>query len=1645
MDPKNNVKADSPAALLDRAISLHQGGDVAGAIRHYRSFLAQRPGDLQASHLLGLALWQGGEQAEGLALVAAAAEKAPGSPSIQNNYGGLLKALGRYKEAEAAFRRALAAKADFADGWSNLAAVLIDLRRPADAVAAGRRATALVPSAAGAWANLGVALLECGRVGEAEQCQRRAIALAPDLAVAHANLGTLLRLDGQVQAAVACFETATKFDPGQPVARLNLGLDHLAHGRLAIGWDFYADRFRAGHRTPAAALPLPVWQGEPLAGRRLLIRPEQGLGDEIMFASAVPDLARLGGALILELDARLVPLAARARPDIQVVPAGQAVAADCQVAAGDLAGLLSRDLGGFTGQPWLKADADAVAAWRQRLAAFAPGQLRIGFCWRSGLLSAGRLDMYSRLQDWAPLFALPGICWVPLQYDLAEPATAAELARAGQRFATPEALGAPLDLRQDQDGVAALMGALDLVISAGTAVAELAGALGVPVWRFGSADDWTRLGAGVRPWYGSMRLFPSPPGAPASAAIPALVRALAGLRNGVEKVPAPPAAPPSLEDSVAAHRAGDLGRAEAGYRAVLAAEPGEVDAAHLLALVLLQDGRASEALGFVDQALAGDPDFANAHNSRGSILKTLGRLGEAAAAFRQSLALRPDQAEAWANLGATLTQLRRPADAIAALRRALALRPDYPRALASLATAWRAMGEPAAAVEASRQALALDPALADAWSDLGLGLAALGEPAEGLACQEKALAADPGHAEAAINLATLHASIGQPVAARAAVRRALAIRPADPRARYSLGLLQLAAGDPVAGWAGYAERFACGEVRGTPDLSLPLWQGEPLAGRRLLVQREQGLGDEIMFASLFGHLTRLDGPVTVEADPRLLSLLSRRWPGLRFVVVGRAEEQDLRVAAGSLPGLLAPDPATWDGAAFLAPRPDLASRWRERLAALPPGLRVGLCWRSQLYTGDRAGGYTMLTDWLPLFRLPGVQVVNLQYDDASQEIDQLARHHGVRPHGWDDLDMKNDQEGVAALMAGLDLVITAPTAVGELAGALGVPVWRLSERGDWSRLGTGVRPWFAAMNIATVPPRTAVAAQVPAMVARLAALMAGSAPDPEQSLRAGIARQSGGDPAGSMAHYRAVLAQQPDHPVALHLLGLAHHQQGQGEQGLPLIERAVALAPDYAAAWGNLGNLHQALNDPAAAEGALRQALALRPDSAESWTNLGNALRQQHRLAEAVAAHDRAVALQPDWPVGHANRATVFKEMERLGDAARDFQRALALGGDTALNFAGLADVRRQVGNLPEAADALHQAIRRVPGDAELWNQLGQLAQAMDDRPASMQHYDRALALDAGLDSARHNRGMLALHQGDLAKGWDGYAARYRANAVVQGRACDIPVWQGEPLAGRRLLVWGEQGLGDHLLFAALYPALAALDGQVILECDARLVGLFSRSFPWALVRAVQSGPMQADCQIAAGDLAGLLWQHLGDQPLLPYLRPEAARVSVWRERLAGLGPGLKVGLCWRSSRLTAARSSSYVSMAQMAPLAAVPGIILVNLQMGLEAVERVAGDSAGVRPHCFADLDLKDDLEGQAALIAGLDLVITAPTAVGEMAGALGTPVWRLIGPDWTSLGTGVRPWFNAMRLLHPQPARAVIAAASLLRRLSPGDQRQA
>jgi tetratricopeptide (TPR) repeat protein len=343
---------------------------------------------------------------------------------------------------------------------------------------------------------------------------------APRDVAVQINLGAALMTLARLPEARAHFARALELAPGHVVARNNLAHVDLALGRFGVEtWDAYRARwmhesFTGRHALPGLryldALELPA----PGQGReRLLVHLEQGLGDEIFFAGCLGEMRRHTSALAISCEPRLARLFAQAFPGIEVIARelgweerARAFAADAQVYAGDLPYWLRRSSASFPApRAYLHADAARAAHWRERLHALDTDgvpTLKIGISWRGGMPASGRASRSVPMWEWAPLFSLPGISWIDLQYGEHQ----AELHAA-------QGAGVPLtrfeDALADYDETAALVRGLDLVVSVTTAVVDLAGALDVPcwvlvprkpIWKFGAAGERT-------PWYGSLRLF----------------------------------------------------------------------------------------------------------------------------------------------------------------------------------------------------------------------------------------------------------------------------------------------------------------------------------------------------------------------------------------------------------------------------------------------------------------------------------------------------------------------------------------------------------------------------------------------------------------------------------------------------------------------------------------------------------------------------------------------------------------------------------------------------------------------------------------------------------------------------------------------------------------------------------------------------------------------------------------------------------------------------------------------------------------------------------------------------------------------------------------------------------------------------------
>lgn len=408
--------------------------------------------------------------------------------------------------------------------------------------------------------------------------------------------------------------------------------------------------------------------------------------------------------------------------------------------------------------------------------------------------------------------------------------------------------------------------------------------------------------------------------------------------------------------------------------------------------------------------------------------------------------------------------------------RALRDAPHFAPGYMVLGLALATLGRPVEAEARLRRALELDPTLADAHLGLGKLRAAEGDDAAAIAFYREALRHDPQHKPALTDWWVAADRLGLVVERVTAGRRYVAAHPENEGARWDLALQELAIGDLEAGWEGYAARWTHPLYKTWRyAVAAPEWSGEDLTGKRILVWREQGIGDEIMFASCVPDLLARAAQVIIAATDRLIPLFTRSFP--RAVVIDEKRiaqphpesfDIDYHTAIGALPRYFRPTIASFPARrAYLVPDEALVRSWRDRIALLPPGLRVGLSWRSGLMTKERARSYATLDKWGPLLQTPGAVFVNLQYDDCALALATAEEQFGTHVHVFPDLDLRKDLEGTAALMANLDLIITIGNAVGELGGALGVPTWRMgpSPLPEWTMLGTDRRPWFPSMRL----------------------------------------------------------------------------------------------------------------------------------------------------------------------------------------------------------------------------------------------------------------------------------------------------------------------------------------------------------------------------------------------------------------------------------------------------------------------------------------------------------------------------------------------------------------------------------------------------
>lgn len=473
--------------------------------------------------------------------------------------------------------------------------------------------------------------------------------------------------------------------------------------------------------------------------------------------------------------------------------------------------------------------------------------------------------------------------------------------------------------------------------------------------------------------------------------------------------------------------------------------------------------------------------------------------------------------------------------------------------------------------------------------------------------------------------------------------------------------------------------------------------------------------------------------------------------------------------------------------------------------------------------------------------------------------------------------------------------------------------------------------------------------------------------------------------------------------------------------------RALVIAPGAANILNNRGLLYVGQGDWSAAEGCFRQALGRAPDHAAANGNLGRALKKRDQPGAALLSYKRGLLSDPV-------NVSASCEIAGLLEADRWAQRARAINPFAVEPYNRLALLATRDPARPQVLLRLRQGACMCPDAPDAWYNIGVERGRGGDADAAARYCHRATRIHDGHALAHLNTALALLVQERFAEGWEELRRRLDSlEAAPFLRRFSIPEWCGEDLAGRRLLVWGEQGIGDEVQFLTLVPSMIRRGAALTVLTEPRLRPILRRSFPGIAVPAVAGpsggweAPHGCDLQIALGDLPHRLALFCGgDTWPEPWIVPDRTRVDALRAGLRARHPGKRlVGITWRSNApKTGSRRS--IPVAAWRDVAATPGVALVSLQYGATPLEldafAEATDYSIDHAHGIEPLV---DLDGLAALVAAVDLVVAPANNTVHFAGAAAKPCWTLLPtrPDWRwGLTRGDSLWYPGTRVFRQQ-----------------------
>ena len=501
---------------------------------------------------------------------------------------------------------------------------------------------------------------------------------------------------------------------------------------------------------------------------------------------------------------------------------------------------------------------------------------------------------------------------------------------------------------------------------------------------------------------------------------------------------------------------GKLDEAINSYKKSISLNPNYSNPYYNMANVLKVQDKLDEAVEAYKKSIELKPDHHKAYGNMATTLQKQGKLEEAIEAYKSSISIMPNYGETYSNMGNALQQLGKLDEAIEAHKKCISLNPNYAIAYNNLGNALQQLGKFDEAINEYKKSICLDSKYSDTYSNMGVALKDKGNVDDSMVFFQKALSLNPNHASSYNNLGNVFQYQGKLNEAIKAFKKSIALNAnhADTHRNLSLSLLQT--GQIKEGLEEYEWRLKINKgLARYHNFPRPEWDGQAsLKDKTILLWCEQGIGDNMNWSSCLSLVCARGAHVILECQEKLVPLLSRSFPNVEVKAQDRSKDADrddfdFHLPMGSLYKHFIDEMIEkGNPESYLVPDPVRVQYWKDRLQSIGKGPYIGVCWKSSVKSAYRLQHYPPMSEWSPVFKVPDVTFINLQYKDYEDDIAKVEDEYGVKIHNFEDIDQYGDIDEVAALTAALDVVVSTKATPPMISAGVGtvtkIANWRQS-------------------------------------------------------------------------------------------------------------------------------------------------------------------------------------------------------------------------------------------------------------------------------------------------------------------------------------------------------------------------------------------------------------------------------------------------------------------------------------------------------------------------------------------------------------------------------------------------------------------------